>query len=198
VLGPDINLEWFRLCVRESGAKPIPGFNVQSIDGLVARFVSDDWQVWSGVEIPRSLKLLILGSKLAIVGLTLLVMWRAGRPRSEGQFNSELCIAIVLALLLSPISWTHYYCLLLLPIALAMGGKLSLPRNASIVIAMTLATMLISLPVIRPRGFMVADELREAIFLSLHFYGAIILLGVLLAGIGVPHSGQRSALARRS
>ena len=60
----------------------------------------------------------------------------------------EFSIVLVLAVVTSPVSWSHYYLLLLLPWALYLGGRLGLPDDAATRWLMAGGMLLASLPVI--------------------------------------------------
>ena len=42
----------------------------------------------------------------------------------------QLSMVLMLALAISPLSWTHYYCFALIPLGLYLGGQLPLPEDA--------------------------------------------------------------------
>ncbi len=54
-------------------------------------------------------------------------IWR--RPVSEGPDLLEFSCVLVIVHVLSPLAWSHYYCMLLLPWALYLGGRLLLAQR---------------------------------------------------------------------
>ena len=116
----------------------------------------------------------------AIVLGVALVCWRAGRPRSARAWYAELSLVLTLAVVVAPISWSHYYLLLLLPMAAVIGGlRLPSPRPA-IAVAIAAAALLISLPVvILPIPGRIPSALYDRVFISHYFYGGLVLLAAL-------------------
>jgi hypothetical protein len=104
------------------------------------------------------------------------------------EFSSFIC----LTLLISPISWTHYYLLLLLPIALYMGGQLSIPNKLSCNLAMIASIILVVTPNVRnsPLNHPVMLAFTRHFLVSHYFLGAILLLGILLTTM----NGQKRSL----
>jgi hypothetical protein len=90
----------------------------------------------------------------------------------------ELSMVLCLALLISPISWTHYYLFLLLPLSLYAGNRLPMPDRGGWLAAMTVAALLLSPPVTFAEGA-VSRGLVEKLLLSHYVLGALLLWGVL-------------------
>jgi hypothetical protein len=89
--------------------------------------------------------------------------------------------------LVAPISWTHYYVLLLIPIAALVARTTSLdwPSRA----ALAAAILLIAPPVV-VAGVTgrISSALYERILISHYFFGGLLLLGVLIRVRGrLPH-----------
>src|SRR5262245_38956815 len=138
VFGSEINIGWYDKCVAPYVTGVVGAFNVQSIDAFLLRLVTGAsllWD-WEPVEVSvahRVARYLIVGT---ILGGALLLMWRVNRARQlsmEGDRTAftglEFVLVLSLALVVSPLCWVHYYLLLLLPAALALGGRLSVRGN---------------------------------------------------------------------
>jgi hypothetical protein len=91
---------------------------------------------------------------------------------------------LLLALLASPITWTHYYCVLIIPLCLYVCGGIAVPRRRPWVLAWSLASVLITLPVVLPRPTTrLFAELTERVLLSHYVAGGIVLLAILQLGL---------------
>ena len=90
---------------------------------------------------------------------------------------------LVLAVVTSPVSWSHYYLLLLLPWALYLGGRLGLPDDAATRWLMVGGMLLSSLPVIVPplgSGLIAAIVSRTIV--SAWMFGGLLMLAALVRG----------------
>lgn len=132
VFGWSFLLHWYDSCVRPFSRQWIAAFNVQSLQSFVLR-----WQVaperlndWAAAY-PTP------GQAIAgyvVVGLvSLLGFWCCikGAMRGEGQEGSapgsrrtrEFLLVLCLALVSSPLSWSHYYAWLLIPTAFFLSSR---------------------------------------------------------------------------
>ena len=93
-----------------------------------------------------------------------------------------LAAILVLAILISPISWTHYYLLLLVPLSLLIAGGLPLPKQPIWYAALAVIALLVSAPVIVVNTQQaLVGELFARILSSHYFLGGCLLLALLLA-----------------
>jgi len=185
IFGLELHQLWWSHIVAPSSGKPVGAFNVQSIDGFLARVLTGgrhlrDWTPIRGLgfEFTALRWLLIAG----FVGTAGWVCWRAGAPRNQRSWQIELCVALCLALLVSPISWTHYYLLLLLPLGLCLVEAKRLPGGWIGAALLWLSVALISLPV-RPVTTRTPwlRELTSQWLISHYVFGAALLLALLLS-----------------
>jgi alpha-1,2-mannosyltransferase len=159
LFGIDGNIGWFQEWVAPYLNGYIPAYNVQSVDGFLVRLShGEEFLIhWDPPLVPttfhRIARFLMFA---ALYGGSLVLIWRAHRRApvvmAEGGPSPrdllELSLMINLALLTSPISWTHYYLWLLLPWALYLGGDLPLRDDATTRFLMRASVTLVSLPVI--------------------------------------------------
>jgi uncharacterized membrane protein len=142
VLGIDLNRVWLESCILPFLGRPVHAFNVQSLDGFLARwhFGSDFVHGWGPNDLPAvygmARWLLVAALLIAAVGAI-----RRLPPQSEA---AHVAILTTAAIVVSPLSWTHYYCLLLLPWGLYIGGALRGDRIADAL--MLVGIVLASLP----------------------------------------------------
>jgi len=133
VFGVETNIGWYDKCVAPYLTGVVGAFNVQSIDAFLLRASTGETHLWDWDPVKVSgahviLRTIILGS---IFAGTLYVLLRADRANNrrmtrDQQANAALEFVLVLnlALVTSPLSWTHYYALLLLPAALLVAGRI--------------------------------------------------------------------------
>jgi hypothetical protein len=182
--GLELHVTWYRHCVQPFVGAPIGAFNVQSVDGFLARLWTDSRYLHSWWPIPH------LGPGFAALRLALLallvcptawVLWRGRRTSSTSAQRLDFSILLCLALLISPTAWTHYYLLLLLPIGLHAAGMLAMPGGRSCVALFWLAVVLISPPIIAPAPEVAAHHpLTASLLVSHYFFGGVLMLAVLV------------------
>jgi hypothetical protein len=181
--GFDLNRTWFERCIRPFAGGPLAAFNVQSVDGFLARLLTQGGRHdWSPVAVEPGYQAV----RLALLGLlavpVIFVCWpRRGARVPDGTL--DLSIVLTLALLVSPISWTHYYLFLLLPLWLLAGGWLEAPPGRGWRALTAAAALLVSLPVLETpgRSGRVLHAVHRATAYSPHFVGGVLLWGALLA-----------------
>lgn len=182
VFGFRSHVVWFDDFVAPHLGTFLPSFNVQSIGGFLMRLATgaDQLYDWSPLDPSPLQRAAQFASFAALYGSAAWLLLRAGRgpeaaepaPREMAEFS----LVLVLALVTSPISWTHYYLLLLLPLALYFGGALPLADDAPARWLMRIGGALVSLPVIMPYlppGW--AAELIARTLVSAWLFGGLIL-----------------------
>jgi len=81
---------------------------------------------------------------------------------------------------LSPISWTHYDLLLLIPIAALLSQYASLDRRSRAALVAALALIAPPVVVLSVQN-RIGNALYERVLISHYFAGAVLLLAVLIA-----------------
>jgi hypothetical protein len=205
--------EWYQDTIASNMGKTIPAFNVQSIDGFLMRLSTgvEELLYWGPIEptighrIARNLTFAFL------LGGFGWLMWRSERkslisPATSTMTEHDLLqfsMVLILALVTSPLSWTHYYLILLAPLALYLGGRLPLPDDAVTRWLFWPGYLLASLPVIMPHleidpnpppGWLAEFAARTIV--SAWLFGALLMLacfarGALLAV--APRGGEDAA-----
>ncbi|MBR0668688.1 DUF2029 domain-containing protein [Roseomonas hellenica] len=130
VFGLDLHLLWYERCVRQFASNPLGAFNVQSIPALLIRVVEGPSVLrdWDAREIASTQRLAgsVLTGLLYLAALIACAR-RAPEPPREGsaaaqeRTDIEYLLVICLAVIGSPLSWSHYYAWLLMPIAFLLG-----------------------------------------------------------------------------
>jgi hypothetical protein len=191
--GWNSHVEWYQEAIRPFANKGLSAFNVQSLDGFLLR-LRDDVRLydWKPAEVVWELRMLRYLFAAALLGMSWFLFVRdRGVDVRQTQFI-ELSMVLCLALILSPISWTHYYLLLLFPLSLYAGGKLTIPTRGAWLGAVLLCALLVSPPVtfVKPTSWL-AGQIMTKVLVSHYLAGAMIFWVVLgyarLRMARVPH-----------
>ena len=183
LFGLALHLGWVHYCVAPYIGKPMAAFNVQSVDAFLARLMTDGNVLnWSPLTMgPRFLvtRYALIGSLLLLV---LGILWRSGPPRTVTEEYLEISIIIPTLLIIFPVSWTHYYLLMLLPFGLYLGNKIDAPDRTVWHVCMCLSLLAVSPPLLRIQpGSPVLQYVVFKLLYSHYLVGACAALGLLLA-----------------
>ncbi len=178
LFGIELHLLWLHQCIEPFAGKPLAAFNVQSVSAFLARLLTNNSLIyWLPTEVGWRFKMMQYVLLSVLAGGTLWVCWRSKASTTLEVEKLEFSIFLCLALVTSPISWTHYYLLLLLPVSLYLGNRLAVPQGRRWVSLVVLSILLISPPV----TLIESQNLLVRLLISHYFFGGILLLGVLLA-----------------
>jgi hypothetical protein len=180
IFGFELHRFWFREFVVQHGSGPVGAYNVQSVNGFLAHLLTrGHLRDWYPIDVGPQFRMLSLGLTGVLLTAAAIGCWAAGRPRSEAAWHTELSLVLCLTVLIAPISWTHYYVLLLIPIASLLAGYASLEWRSRA--ALAAAIILISPPVVllSLQG-RISNALYERILVSHYFWGGVVLLLVLI------------------
>ena len=217
LFGWDAHVTWYLNAVAKAGKEPLAAFNVQSLAAWVARLElgSDYLTEWRGEPLSRD-GFVVVHAMSALLFITIAgaCAGAAGSPArsrrgavvpgaSHNALSAtewEVMLVLVLACITSPLAWSHYYALMLLPFAylLAPGGVLECGSRALRWSAWA-SVLLVSLPVVFPPQRAMAEGLLSGIYLvavSHYLYGGLILLAVLIhVRVGVRAGSDATPLA---
>jgi alpha-1,2-mannosyltransferase len=188
------NIDWYRDSVEPFLGGVIPAFNVQSIDGFLVRLWTGesrlhDWDPMLPSTLHKVLRHILF---LLIYGSALWLGWRNRRaepvPALSGEQSArdtlEFVLVINLAIVTSPISWTHYYLLLLIPWGLYLGGRLALPEDQTTRWLMWGSLALTSLPVVIPQHSpSLLNEVLARTIVSAWLFGGLLMFAALMRGL---------------
>lgn len=181
IYGMHLHGLWYERCVVPYSGKPMPGFNVQSVHGFLARWYGGDVFTWAPLALGGSfpiVRTIIIGALLALVGI---VWLRIARPVHIADFHLEMSVILLISLLIFPLSWTHYYLFLLIPLTLFATGRIALPANGFWTALAVVAAIAVSLPLRSVQAWNpVLNVIIDRFLISHYMFGGLLLLGVLL------------------
>ena len=191
------NLHWFQACVVEFARSWLPSFNVQSIAGFLTRL---DAHARLSEWVPQ---MPTPGQKLVahvFTGLVFLVAALAclRHPAIRGALNEtdansrrdlQYLLVLCLCLVSSPLTWSHYYVWLLIPMAFFLEGRLP-PFNAPTArrvgwVAIALVTPLVGWPWSFDNSLLMT--VYRTMIMSHLFLGGLVWFGLI--GYGLARTG---------
>ncbi len=195
--GWESHVTWYHESIFPFASKGLAAFNVQSVDGFLLRLQEQpllyDWkpvQVEWGVWFTRTV---LVGLFFVISGLVLRGD-AMGDPKD--LLYVELSVVLCLALIVSPISWTHYYLFLLVPLSLYVGERFPVRQSWQWALGMVVCFLLVSPPVVfvDPSSSWFGNALGK-LLLSHYVFGALLLWGLLCtARWRATHANRSSVL----
>jgi Glycosyltransferase family 87 len=202
VFGPEVNLGWYNKCVEPYLTGVVGAFNVQSIDAFLLRLAAGEVHLWDWDPIRISLahrlvRTWVVGSMCGLALYLLLRAKRASQARTASDRETgaalEFVLILNLALVISPLSWTHYYLLLLLPAAVVLAGRVPAASDVATQFLIYGGLVLSAMPVVMP-------NLAELPFRALlaRTVVSVWLLGGLLMLAGLMRAAWHHAPARSS
>jgi Glycosyltransferase family 87 len=199
MFGVELHRFWFREFVLQQGSGPIGAYNVQSVNGFLAHLLMrGHLRDWYPIAVGPGFKMLSAGLTLVLLAAVTIGCWHAGPPRSERARRAELWLVLCLTVLIAPISWTHYYVLLLIPIAALVPEFASLDWRTRAALAAGIVLIALPVVVLAVPG-RISSALYDRVLISHYFFGGVLLLGVLL-GVRIvePHSQRGKAFIEDS
>jgi hypothetical protein len=180
LFGIELHRFWFREFVLQQGSGPIGAYNVQSVNGFLAHLLTrGHLRDWYPIRVGPRFKMLSAGLTMVLLAAVTIGCWRAGPPRSEAARHAELWLVLCLTVLIAPISWTHYYVLLLIPIAALVPELASLDWRSRAALAAAIILIAPPVVVLAVPG-RISNALYDRVLISHYFFGGVLLLGVLL------------------
>lgn len=177
VFGPELHVTWYQQCIQPFAGKPLSAFNVQSVDGFLARsLLGGGLRNWLPMQVDWTYKLVRYVLVALLVGSAIWIGWRSRPPATTEAENLEFAIVLCLALTISPISWTHYYLMMMLPLALYVGNQLAIPLAKGWLWGMAISALLLSLPTVNLN----LEHPLFKLLISHYLFGGLLLLTVLL------------------
>jgi len=181
ILPYSLNRAWLHNCILSYSGNPVVAYNNQSVIGVLARDLipKSDVFYWLPMDPTPAFTFASKGLLFLIylpVVIMLLYNWK--RPRSVAQHILEFFIVLTCSLLTSPISWTHYFMLLLVPFAVYFGEDIFTVRKAFPTILMMVSMVLLAAPL--ELSLFLFEQTKQRMFLSIHFWGGALFYIFLL------------------
>lgn len=174
-----LNTTWLNRCILSFAGHPVPAYNNQSASAFLARQFMPGNLSWEP-QLPTPQFKLVSNITLFVLYMPALVILFLGRRASRTSIMLlEFFIILVCSMLTSPISWTHYFMLLLIPVAFCLADDELRSNNIWMNVTLGIALVLVSIPVKLTTALF--EQTGEELFLSLHFMGAILIYLFLLA-----------------
>ena len=195
VHGWDTNVDWYKSTIGVFTGKVIPALNVQSLDAFLMRLYLGekhlfDWMPQELAPAHRIVRMLAFAALAA--SLIALARWTVSQNERNGKqahvTSADLLafnIVLLLAILFSPVSWTHYYLLLLLPWSFCISGQVLLPDDRTTKVLMAASVVCCSLPVVTlpmEAGLLASVTVRTLV--SAWFLGGLLCLAAMCRGFG--------------
>jgi hypothetical protein len=197
------NLYWFNTCIVQFSHSWLAAFNVQSIPGFLFRLEASPALLldWNAYAPPADLILparILTVALFAIAGAVLLknppLPGATARRQGTVPCDTHYCLILCLAVVSSPLSWSHYYCWLLLPVAFFLSWRHALgwPARAPIWLAILLVT-----PLVRPLSFPQAwlNDGYKTFAVSHLLFGGLLCFALLAARLWRARSAASAASA---
>ena len=122
MFGFDLHRVWFERCIRPFAEGPLAAYNVQSVDGFLARLMtSGGRQDFSPLAVGPAFHAARLVLLALLIGTVVAVC--SARAPGPGEATLDLAITLALALVVSPISWTGWVRLRALSVVSALSGE---------------------------------------------------------------------------
>ena len=188
----EINSTWLERCVLMMAGNPTAAYNNQSLNGFLARIFMPGNYGWDPLT-PTPAYIAASNIGRILLALPALYILIAGRKTEKtAQHHAiEFFIILVFSLLTSPIAWTHYFALLLIPAAMILGNPERL--NYRNWMRLLLAPSLILLSVPKDLSLALFEWTGSTLMLSPQFIGSLLFYGLLITIWASSHNAARTA-----
>ena len=188
VLGPGCYVAYVHDALPEA-ARFRSGWANRSLPGLWSKLFDPAEMFLPGLVRPvlRSRALAVVGTAISCIGIVALLVPVVLRVQGREGLDRAFALSVVAMLLVSPLVWSHYLVLLLVPLVIFW---LSLHRGGLARWGLLLGTVVLSLPprfcwwIAHPRlpascfHGLIASPLMTLTVLSVHFYILLALFGL--------------------
>lgn len=190
----DLNTMWIERCIFSMAENPIGAYNNQSLSGFLARIYMPGNIGWDPLSPSPSYKLALqITSVLLYIPMIWVLLFGRKLPQSASNQALEFFIILICSLLTSPIAWTHYFVILLIPFAWYISGEFLFQKRWGHMIIF-LSIVLISIP--KDLSLALFEQTGMSIFLSPQFIGGVFLYVTLLIvwGMGQAPKKEKEAV----
>jgi alpha-1,2-mannosyltransferase len=186
LFGWDIHVLWFEKSVLRYNAHFVGAFNAQSIPAFFLRLqvgtgILDSWDTVAPTAFTRIASNIAIGLIYVAVLVVFLGLWRSARTQAgpHQALDIEYLVVITLAVVASPLSWSHYYCWLLLPAAFLLNQSEVASRAQRLTGLAGIALITPAVIIVRPAYAAIAPA-ATLLAVSHYLYGGLAWLVFLL------------------
>jgi alpha-1,2-mannosyltransferase len=183
IFGLETHETWYKSTIEPFSGGVVGAYNVQTIDSFVLRLFTGPLHLRDYLPHQRSIEHAAI--RVTAIVTLISLSWIAVRRYRGTQADRDIlsfCLVLILALMASPLSWSHYFSLLLVCYALYLGGRLPLSSDRCTQLLIGCGIVLGSLPVLRGGYAILSGEIVARTLASCTFAGAALLLAGLLWG----------------
>jgi hypothetical protein len=200
VHGVQAHVDWLEGCILPFLGKSVPAFNVQSIDGFLARLWAGDSRLREWDPVPRYPVQSMLGlaaTSAILLTVAVTILRQPSDPDSRQRLDlREFSLVLATAIVTTPLSWTHYYLFLLLPFSLVATGAIALGEQLFDRMIVPVSVVLASFPVVDlvlPQGIL--SDLISRSLLSIWLFGGLLTIAWLLRARSTPDHPKSQMLS---
>lgn len=187
-----LNTIWLDRCILSMAEKPIGAYNNQSLSGFLARMYMPGNLGWDPLTPTPVYEMASrVGSFLLYAPVVAVLILGRKLPGNTPREMLEFFIVLLSSLLTSPIAWTHYFILLLIPFAWYLRYAPQLLKRSFLDWAVLVSVALISVP--KDLALALFEKTALPVLLSLQFIGGVLFYGLLLM-VWVQLRGKEYAL----
>jgi hypothetical protein len=141
IFGVDLHREWIEHAILPFLGRPIVAYNNQSLDAFLLRLYigpdhAHDWSPQTPGETHAFWRVVLVAWVLLATAAIVLVSRKA-----RHDAVAEIGLVLTAAIIISPVSWSHYHCLLLVPWAVLLVSPSPPGAKAMLAVAVVLGSV---------------------------------------------------------
>ncbi len=176
----ELNSIWLERCVLLMAGNPTAAYNNQSLSGFLARIFMPGNLGWDPlIPTPAYIAASNIGRVLLAMPALIVLIFGRGPGKRTFHYALEFFIVLTFSLLTSPIAWTHYFVLLLIPAAMYLGNAEGIPYKAWMHILLVSSLILLSVP--KDLALALFEWTDSTLMLSTQFLGSLLFYILLLS-----------------
>ena len=187
LVGWETNVIFLQNIIRLNGLS-LASWNNQSLDGFLLRWVTGTLHIydWHLLELPFKVKVLKYCALLLMLLPWLIILLQPRGINEETQDLLDFSLTLILLVILSPISWSHYLLFLVFPymvLLITLIQNKTTPYRKLMIGILILSYPGVALP---PSYFLVLvnfpliNKVPLPVLSSLGFFGGVILIMIIL------------------
>ncbi|MBV8097093.1 MAG: DUF2029 domain-containing protein, partial [Acetobacteraceae bacterium] len=201
VFGPTIHAEWLDTAILQLQHSGLASFNAQSISAwlLRLRHPAPPLFDWTLLPLTPAEEIEAKAAQFALLALAGFGLWRSARVARDNSghlavemLDLQFLLVLVVALVVTPLAWSHYFCWTLIPAAFLLGGRIR-PASAACLgwVAVALTTPLVIYP--GPETLAPMPGIYTKLAASNYFLGGVAWLVSLIMAAHAPSRASSPA-----